>query len=250
VGEKVLKQLEESLYAKIHLEVTESLEANSASLHAEWGVIAKDVELYRLGISRTANSIMRNSGQVKCSRFDCKESEHIKLKITGALKDIAEQAYCAVDMGTTKIYITQQLLSIRFAAAHGTHNPIVQGTECLSCCVLAGMRRGLKEFVVIRPDPSFDLAPRSMQLENSFLRRLGQNAGEDPLPFGTQSSRVKAIEYAVKDDNRSESPTDFFESGAAVNKGNVILQRQDSSGGDNSSENEDEDEEENEDEED
>jgi hypothetical protein len=35
VGEKVLKQIEESIHASLHLEVIESLEANTASLRAE-----------------------------------------------------------------------------------------------------------------------------------------------------------------------------------------------------------------------
>jgi len=85
VGEKVLKQMEESVQANLHLEVTEILEANNVSLHAEWGVMVNDSEIFRLGITRTATSILRNSGQAACSRIKCESSEHIRQKLSDTL---------------------------------------------------------------------------------------------------------------------------------------------------------------------
>jgi hypothetical protein len=224
VKEKVLKQMEESIYANLQLEVTESLEANTASLHAEWGVMVNHNERSRLGIARTATSILRSSGQAACSRIECKSSEHIRHKLSDTLRDISGQAYKAVDIGTTKVYITRDTLPIRFVAAHGTFNPIIQGTECLSCCILAGMRRGLDKFAVIRPDPSFDMEPGVIsQLENSSLRRLRQDASVsmDALPLLAQPSEVEEIEETGKDvDNGSQSAADSYNSGGSFNQDN------------------------------
>jgi len=233
VEEKVLKQMEESIYADLQLEVTESLEANTASLHAEWGVMVNHNERSRLGIARTATSILRNSGQAACSRIGCKSSEHIRHKLSDTLRDISGQAYWAVDIGTTKVYITRDNLPIRFVAAHGTFNPIIQGTECLSCCILAGMRRGLDKFAVIRPDPSFDMEPGVIsQLENSSLRRLRQDASVsvDALPLLAQSSEVEEIEETGKDvDNGSQSASDSCNSGGSFNQDNSTGQGYESS---------------------
>jgi len=210
VGEKVLMQMEDSLRANVHLEVTESLDVNAASLHTEWGIMVNDVEICRLGLARTTNSILRNSGQVTCSRIECKDSEHIKQRLNDMLRDMSGQAYCTGEIGTTVVYITQEMLSIRFVAAYGTFNPIIQGTECLSCCVLAGIRRGLNKFAVIRPDPLLDMAPILIcQPEDSFPRRLSQDASEGSLPPLTQASHIKEIKEACNDvDDRSESPID------------------------------------------
>jgi hypothetical protein len=230
VKEKVLKQMEESIYADLQLEVTESLEANTVSLHAEWGVMVNHNERSRLGIARTAISILRNSGQVACLRIGCKSSEHIKHKLSDTLRDISGQAYKAVDIGTTKVYITRDTLPIRFVAAHGTFN---QKTECLSCCILAGMRRGLDNFAIIRPDPSFDMEPGMIyRLENSSLRGLRQDASVsvDALPLLAQSSEVEEIEETGKDvDNGSQSAADSYNSGGSLDQDNSTGQGYESS---------------------
>ena len=144
----------------------------------------------------------------------------------------------AVDIGSTKFYITKDTLPIRFVAAHGTFNPIIQGTECLSCCILAGMRRGLDKFAVIRPDPLFNMEPGLIsQLEDSSLRRLCQYASEDvfedafedALPLPTQSSEIGEIEETGKDiDDGNQSAAGSYDGGGSVNQDNSIIQGQES----------------------
>ena len=141
----------------------------------------------------------------------------------------------AVDIGSTKVYITKDTLPIRFVAAHGTFNPIIQGTECLSCCILAGMRRGLDKFAVIRPDPLFNMEPGLIsQLEDSSLRRLRQyasedNAFEDALPLLTQPSKIEEIEETGKDiHDGDQSAAGFYDGGGSVNQDNSISQGQES----------------------
>ena len=82
---KILKQMEESVQADLYLEVTEILEANTVSLYAEWGVMVNHSEIFRLGITRTATSTLRNPGQAACSRIGCKSSEHIRQKLSDTL---------------------------------------------------------------------------------------------------------------------------------------------------------------------
>jgi hypothetical protein len=67
---------------------------------------------------------------------------------------MSQQAYFAVDIGITQVYIIKDTLPIKFVAVHETFDLVFQGTECLSCCILAEMRRGLNTFAVIRPDLS------------------------------------------------------------------------------------------------
>lgn len=115
------------------------------------------------------------------------------------------------DIETEKVYITRDKLVTRFVAAHGAFNPIIQGTKCLSCCVLAGLRSGLGKFAVIRSDPSYDISPvRICQAEDSFLRRGGQDTRVTAyLPAAEESPDHESLEQDGGDaDDKSTSQAD------------------------------------------
>ena len=146
VPESPLEDVESSRSGHLEVLITEHIGATRDDLKIQYGVIKNDDVVAWLGPARVVLAVSNNSGLAKCPRDEPFNQIPDLMSKVGRAFDQGS-ATCALEHGA--VAIRGDDMATRLTALHSLWQLIVQGNQCLSCCLRHGISQGRPDFYII-----------------------------------------------------------------------------------------------------